>query len=551
MAKTKSKTAKTADSPDTKAQGDQRPADGIRETIEAIVVAFVLAFLFRTFVAEAFVIPTGSMATTLMGRHRDLNCPLCGYLYQVGDSEDNANAAVCPLCRLGVKPLDTPQAREVFPAYNGDRIIVTKFSYAFNDPQRWDVGVFRYPREAATNYIKRLVGMPNEYLMIRDGDIYTRPDNSTPDDYKIERKPPDKVLALLRIVYDNNYVVPAMTESGWPPRWQECPYDLDELLARDWTSEVPDPQHPARVWPLMMPAQGGGWTTEDGYRTFSTDGTADGAWLRYRHFIPWDWPEYPNVRELRGIDVSQLDNLSELPLPVFSSPGVPQPIDSWLYYNDRNNAVNWVSDLALECSVDIRQAGQGELTLELVKRERRFQVRIDLSKGTANLGIATGPGPLASTLATVEGLPTSGSFDVRFANVDHKLYLWINDKYVGGAEYNQLDGNPEAISVIRLRDVPPADLTPAGIASKNAAVHVSNLRLLRDVYYTRLSSDKPEYHIGVDQYFAMGDNTDASSDSRDWNTLHRDLLIGKALLIYWPHSWKFFRPNFERMGFIR
>ena len=39
----------------------------VRETIESIVVALVLAFLFRTFEAEAFVIPTGSMAPTLMG----------------------------------------------------------------------------------------------------------------------------------------------------------------------------------------------------------------------------------------------------------------------------------------------------------------------------------------------------------------------------------------------------------------------------------------------------------------------------------------------------
>ena len=50
----------------------------IRETIESVVIAFVLAFLFRTFEAEAFVIPTGSMAPTLMGRHKDLVCPKCG-----------------------------------------------------------------------------------------------------------------------------------------------------------------------------------------------------------------------------------------------------------------------------------------------------------------------------------------------------------------------------------------------------------------------------------------------------------------------------------------
>ena len=60
----------------------------IRETIESVVIAFVLAFLFRTFEAEAFVIPTGSMAPTLMGRHKDLDCPKCGCPYQVSASEE-------------------------------------------------------------------------------------------------------------------------------------------------------------------------------------------------------------------------------------------------------------------------------------------------------------------------------------------------------------------------------------------------------------------------------------------------------------------------------
>ena len=60
----------------------------MRETVESIVIAFVLAFLFRTFEAEAFVIPTGSMAPTLMGRHKDVDCPKCGYRYQVSASEE-------------------------------------------------------------------------------------------------------------------------------------------------------------------------------------------------------------------------------------------------------------------------------------------------------------------------------------------------------------------------------------------------------------------------------------------------------------------------------
>src|SRR5689334_18788229 len=65
--------------------------DGTRETIESVVVAFILAFLFRTFEAEAFVIPTGSMAPTLFGRHKDVHCPQCGYLNQIGASEEVDN----------------------------------------------------------------------------------------------------------------------------------------------------------------------------------------------------------------------------------------------------------------------------------------------------------------------------------------------------------------------------------------------------------------------------------------------------------------------------
>src|SRR5690606_31230061 len=59
-----------------------------RETIESIVVAFVLAFLFRTFEAEAFVIPTGSMSPSLLGQHKDVECPECGFRYRTTASSE-------------------------------------------------------------------------------------------------------------------------------------------------------------------------------------------------------------------------------------------------------------------------------------------------------------------------------------------------------------------------------------------------------------------------------------------------------------------------------
>ena len=68
---------------------EQSAPQSNRETVESIVVAVILAFLFRTFVAEAFVIPTGSMAPTLMGNHKDVACEKCGFRYQGGASSEN------------------------------------------------------------------------------------------------------------------------------------------------------------------------------------------------------------------------------------------------------------------------------------------------------------------------------------------------------------------------------------------------------------------------------------------------------------------------------
>ena len=46
----------------------------VKETLESIVVAFILAFVFRAFIVEAFIIPTGSMAVTLYGKQLTKTC---------------------------------------------------------------------------------------------------------------------------------------------------------------------------------------------------------------------------------------------------------------------------------------------------------------------------------------------------------------------------------------------------------------------------------------------------------------------------------------------
>src|SRR5262249_7892436 len=160
-------------------------------------------------------IPTGSMAPTLQGRHKDITCPECGYEYRVSASAEVNNktgerincdvaSTTCPMCHYTVR-INKNDISE-YPSYNGDRIIVNKFSYDSAEPQRWDVVVFKYPEDAKENFIKRLIGLPNERIQIKDGDVYTAPLGSR--DFQIARKSPEKLRAMMIPVYDNDYVVP-------------------------------------------------------------------------------------------------------------------------------------------------------------------------------------------------------------------------------------------------------------------------------------------------------------------------------------------------------
>ena len=177
---------------------------GVKETVESILVAFILAFVFRAFVVEAFVIPTGSMATTLLGAHTRFHCPDCGYTFdlnysapQTGEDEEAPVPATagpittpvyCPNCGFQMPPEQTANP----PVDYGDRILVLKYLYLVSHPKRWDVVVFKAPPTPTQNYIKRLTGLPGETIMILDGDVSTpaRPATPTPTTSSSSPSPP-------------------------------------------------------------------------------------------------------------------------------------------------------------------------------------------------------------------------------------------------------------------------------------------------------------------------------------------------------------------------
>ena len=54
----------------------------------------------------------------------------------------------------------------------GDRVIGSRLSYLFSDPQRGDIVIFRYPLDEKIYYVKRLIGLPGETVDIVGGKVY-------------------------------------------------------------------------------------------------------------------------------------------------------------------------------------------------------------------------------------------------------------------------------------------------------------------------------------------------------------------------------------------
>src|SRR3954451_10136616 len=74
----------------------------VRQTAEFLVILCLSVLLFRTFAAEAYIVPTGSMAPTLLGQHRELVCPNCDFRIVLGlDEGGRGGRPVCPNCGQG------------------------------------------------------------------------------------------------------------------------------------------------------------------------------------------------------------------------------------------------------------------------------------------------------------------------------------------------------------------------------------------------------------------------------------------------------------------
>ena len=114
----------------------------VREYAEALIVALILALLIRTFLIQAFKIPTGSMEPTLL----------------VGD-----HLLVSKFSYGTHLPNEIPfTSIQLFPDYHVMSSV----------PKRQDIIVFRYPKDPSKDYIKRVIGLPGETIQVIQQRVY-------------------------------------------------------------------------------------------------------------------------------------------------------------------------------------------------------------------------------------------------------------------------------------------------------------------------------------------------------------------------------------------
>lgn len=235
-----------------------------RPLIESIPILFIGMLLVRTFAAEAYIVPTGSMAPTLLGVHRDVSCTSCDFLFALGVDEDgHAGRPLCPNC--GVDLERAPVAERT-----GDRLLVQKNFFQWRAPNRWEVVVFLNPSEPDQAYVKRVVGLPGESIEIINGDIYV--------DGQIARKDLRELRAVRLLVHDSRYRPPG---PEWFPRWR---FQRERNLSSGWTNEGTGFRHQR----LDVPAN------EQGI-----------DWIEYRHVDP-DRADYGPIRDFIAYNGARL-----------------------------------------------------------------------------------------------------------------------------------------------------------------------------------------------------------------------------------------------------
>ena len=467
-----------------------------KETIESLIIAFILAFVFRAFTVEAFIIPTGSMADTLRGAHFRLVCRTCGYAYNVGygNSDDtplpiqpininpsrlrHSDVPICPLCGTEIEPDYRHRVS------NGDRILVLKYLYFFSEPEIWDVVVFKNPTDPSQNFIKRLIGRPGETVEIIDGDVYING--------KIQRKPDHVQEALWIPVYHSDYQPPPNA----PGRYDRQTWDR----------------------PFQPVGAADAWTLDAANRRFEFEGSRQMEVLEFNTF--------------------RIKKFSQ----------------NFLAYNGHRLSDNQVaSDLKLSF-VLTADGPDGKVIVKLGKYNRLYRAEIEFN-GLCRI-LSESDGETILKQEQFAPLRPQEPVNVSFALVDHTLQLRLGDwrlDYIG-------DERPGPWGFTAKTRFYPPSVHLAGQGGAFRLKHIALYRDVHYTNSSNgqigRGTEENAFTLNEDEFFVLGDNSPQSHDSRFWDDPPRSLygkacragvvpryyLIGRALFVYWPAGF-YIHPN--------
>lgn len=152
------------------------------EWLKIIISAAAIAFILNTFIIANSRVPSGSMETTIM---------------------------------------------------TGDRVIGSRLSYRFNDPERGDIAIFLFPDDESVHYVKRIIGLPGDVVDIIDGQVYLN-GSDTPLEEPYIREPMIPEAPMHFEVPEDSYLMLG-DNRNWSQdarRWHNTYVKRDKLTAK-------------------------------------------------------------------------------------------------------------------------------------------------------------------------------------------------------------------------------------------------------------------------------------------------------------------------------